>query len=959
MLRPTRRIYRVRPLTSFVLCLPAVLIALWYTWNAWERFHAARRAEREHFPLTLETFQIQLHDLLDRDLRRITMGPPPSHSSLDVFTFQIDREDLDILEGGRRRASGREYASAKLEYGGEVQKVKLRLRGQRFWHMGADQKSLKVRLPKGKLVDGHRVFNVINDPSPMVVGEQLILDLAREQGILTPHSRFVRVRMNATDLGVFHYETQPDESLLRNSERVPGSIYSGDLTSNGDSWELWKSTKPWKKPASKTDDEATATDFSELSRLLSMVTQSTHAEFADFARHELDLERFARFDSIDVAFGGNRHNFRQNQKYAFDPYRGLWEPIAWSFEGFRDDPNFNLVEHPLLIRLKMVPEFLALRDRRLYELLIGDGSFSSLERRGVKTLAKLAPDLNTDPFWDAYHLLSRVDSFHRQMVRPMNMSRALLVFESEMTTYRQRTHQLLAELTKNPLFARWKTAPGPAGEGTAAAQATEPGGVEPRVQTELELFIDGRAGAALESVSLKVPEPCRELPARLLMGEKVLAVSQRSDSIELEQPLPLTPGVRLSEVEEPGGVNGNVRTELTPEHYQLRIESGCAPLGIVVSALHLATGTRLTGQAVPAELPGRIPTEHSRASDPMIFEPGLVAPHAWDLMTPDPERIELGPGVVEVDSTRVFEAHQSVDVLPGTRFKMRAKASLIFLGPVHFAGTQADPIIIERKDNGFWGSVALQGPATSGSKLSYVHASGGSTAHRRLVTYPAMISVHDTRDIGFDHCSFGENTGSGDVVHIAYVNDLSVTDSQIRDASQDGWDLEFTKGRLERVRVINAGDDAIDLMATKVAIVDSVLLGAKGNAVSAGEETRAKVQTSLLADAKVGVLAKNASRVELAGTVLFRNGTGVRIYERTVRYGGDSEVTADSSFAILTDKKIVKRDDKKYNRLTFGSIQAGFPPPGALDSVLYDIVGVESWQKLDAWVAAQQSGDVL
>ena len=42
-----RRIYRMRPLTALVLCLPATLIALWYSWNAYERFATARRVEGE------------------------------------------------------------------------------------------------------------------------------------------------------------------------------------------------------------------------------------------------------------------------------------------------------------------------------------------------------------------------------------------------------------------------------------------------------------------------------------------------------------------------------------------------------------------------------------------------------------------------------------------------------------------------------------------------------------------------------------------------------------------------------------------------------------------------------------------------------------------------------------------------------------------------------------------------
>src|SRR5690606_17512780 len=310
--------------------------------------------------------------LLRRDARRIKLAPPPEPSSLDTFAFHIDREALDLLESGSERESERSYAPAKLEHQGQLEKVELRLRGQRYWHVGTEQKSMKVKLPKGRLVQGYRVFNLINDPSPMVVGEQLILDLAREHGLLTPRSSFARVRMNATDLGVFRYETQADESLLRTSGRVPGSIYSGDLASKGDSWELWTSTKAWKKPAARSDDAATAADLEELERLLRMVRDATHAGFADFARHEIDLERFAQFDAIDVAFGGDRHNFRQNHKYAFDAFRGRWEPIAWSFEGFRNDPNFEPVEHPLLIRLKMVPGYLALRDRLLYQFLVGD-----------------------------------------------------------------------------------------------------------------------------------------------------------------------------------------------------------------------------------------------------------------------------------------------------------------------------------------------------------------------------------------------------------------------------------------------------------------------------------------------------------------------------------------------------------------------------------------------------------
>ena len=75
-----------------------------------------------------------------------------------------------------------------------------------------------------------------------------------------------------------------------------------------------------------------------------------------------------------------------------------------------------------------------------------------MRKRGRKILKKLAPEIATDRYFDAYKLLPRVDRFHRQMVRPMDLDRAVLVFESEMTTYKRRHAFLTRELKKNPLF---------------------------------------------------------------------------------------------------------------------------------------------------------------------------------------------------------------------------------------------------------------------------------------------------------------------------------------------------------------------------------------------------------------------------------------------------------------------------------------------------------------------------
>ncbi|HKO90504.1 MAG TPA: CotH kinase family protein, partial [Polyangiaceae bacterium] len=342
-----RRLYRARLLPSLAMCLPGVLLVFWYAWSAYAQLDRYRRAVRQKGDLALETLHIALHDRLETDIRRMWISPPPNPSELASYVLHLTPQAVSTLEESATRRGERPYVDAKLQYKDRVLDAKVRLRGGRHWHVGGAQKSLKIKLDKGELVEGHRVFHLINDPTPMVIGEQIILDLAREAGLLTPVSDFVRLGINAKDFGVFHYETAADESLLRNARRIPGSIYSSELPGSASANELWSKSQFWAKVASRTDSEADEANRADLSRFLDRVRAGTNREFSDFATHELDLGSFATLDALDVAFGGDQRDFRENHHYYFDPYRGRWEPLAGQFRGFRDDPLFNLVESPV------------------------------------------------------------------------------------------------------------------------------------------------------------------------------------------------------------------------------------------------------------------------------------------------------------------------------------------------------------------------------------------------------------------------------------------------------------------------------------------------------------------------------------------------------------------------------------------------------------------------------------
>jgi CotH protein len=937
-----RRVYRARPLHSFLMCLPGAMLVVWYAWSSYAQVDRYRRAVHEQAPLTLETLHIALYDQLQSDIRRMLMDPPPDPSSLYTYRLRVNRNDWDALVDSSSVENDRPYVDAELEHDGRLLDAEVRLRGNRHWHVGGAQKSLKVKLDKGELIQGHRIFNLLNDPTPMVVGQQLILDLASESDILTPVSSFVRVKLNGKDLGVYHYETAADESLLRSSRRMPGDIYASSLPSSAATLELWSQTKYWTKVSSRTDAEEDRANVADLERFLFHVRDATAAEFDDFARHELDLEAFARLDAIDVAFGADQRDFRENHDYYFDPYRGRWEPIAGGGRGFRDDPEFNLVENPVHLRLEMTPGYLSARDRLLYALLVGKAAPSSVQARATKLLKTLAPELRTDPYWDAYRELPRIDPFHRRMVRPNTLTRLSLVVESELKTYADRHAQLLAELEENPLYL---------GVGSSATVA---GAAGVSFVTPLTFVIDGHAGVALRELAVSLPAGCDSDSLGLRRGGQPIAAQGRGGQLDLDAELMLYPSVGLAAQRAPSERRGTVRGELVPTAYPLELVSSCAPQAVTARARQLATDSRVVSRRATAELLARVPPRRLGRDDRPTLSIGEAAPLAWDLERPSRRVLTLGPGEVQVAETRIFEANEEVHVAPGTLLRMGPKASLIFLGKVLFEGRRHEPIVIDSLSAAAWGGIAIQGPETAGSRLSYVFVSGGLKPEWRSVPYPAMVDVHHTRDIEVEGCRFGRGGPDTDTLHVAYVEGLRMNDTSFFKVSGDAVDLEFTTAELRRVRIIQADDEALDLMGSRLELSDSVIIGAHGNGISAGEESVVHVQSTLVADCAVGVLAKNAADVAFASSVLYNNETGVRSYQRTVRYAGDSEITADVLYVAESRKKAVKRDDREGDRLDQGRVLVDLPQPGVLSHMREDVLELGSWQDLKSWTVEQR-----
>ncbi len=947
MIRPSwsrllnRQLYKMRLPVAGVLSLPLILGTLWYVWSAYAELDRYRRGVGAAQKVDAELFQLFLHDELDRDIKRMLLPGRPPESALPTFELSVAPADVETVMSKPSQGDGKGYVKAFVRRGGRAHPGKVRLRGKRHWHWLGHQKSLKIRLATGELIDGVRVFNLINDVTPFGLEEEVILDLARERGLLTPEYRPVWVRLNNAEMGVYRYEAQPAEGLLRRARRMPGSIYSGDAGSGKARpgvGRLFASRAEWRKAASK--NQAAKEDYQELERLLTAVGGASHAEFRRFAQRELDLDKLAAFDALDVVFGGDQHDFLSNHKLYFDAHRGRFEPIAWNFRAFTNDPAFNLVENPLLLRLKAVPDYLWRRDRQVYELLLGPASVPAIRARVDERFEHLRPDLEADPYWDAYKLLARASRFHRFMVRPRRVSQWLMASRSELETYGRRSRFLVDALERSTL----RIEGGRAGAGPFVIRASV-GGYDAYRWRELDVAgdCDGRFELWADLDRDGAWDQQRDLP--LVAGE----FGGGHAVARLNQWLP---GVTLHERPGARPKHGAVVTEREERDYLYFLDiGGCDATGVDVTLEleSLVTGTAsrryLRLASAPLEA-ARLELLESSSDQVPTLVPGESSPHPWAFgPEPEPEVVTLGPGRVAIPETRVFEPHQRVEVPAGTRLELGPGASLIFEGSVAIRGTPSAPVELVAADPEVtFGGLLLRGPASAGSTIAHLRVQGGSHPTYLAVDAPSLINIYDTRDITLRNVEVRGARDAEDLVHATYVENLELFELALYDAPIDAIDVELSTAFIRGARVIGAGDECLDLMGSEVRIVDSLLYGCVNSAISAGEETVASVTGVAIIAVKTGVLAKNASTVRLSRSLIYRAERGLRTNRREVHYDGPSTIDAQDLYAVSC-QELIKEAKRTRIKTTF--LREGLPVGDEVGHLRRQVLGLDSWTDLD------------
>lgn len=948
-----QRLWRMRPLSALVVSLPAIVLCAWYAWLGLLA-HLGHQAELKlQEPLTVGLFQLHLHDLLVRDWQRLSMPEPKRSSALPTLGLAVDGDKLDELDRRLPPNDGLSYyVDAFLVRNNRAHEVQVRYRGGKYWHYRHPQKSWKVRAKDGKPIGGFETFSLLSTPEAVPFEEEIILQIAREQGLLTPEYFPVRLLLNKSYMGVYFFEAQPDAGLLRRAGRAAGSVYSGSeapIDPESGVSTLFRSADHFTKVAQGIHQKLG--ERTELTALVRAINATTVSEFDQYASRHLDLDKFAAFDAIDVTFGCNQHDFGDNHKLYFDPYRDRFEPIAWNFRGCKHEPEFNRTDNPLLLRMKQIPGYLARRNRIVYQLLRGAGATESLRERTRTFLDTLQPDQASDRYWDGNQLLPAISPYYSQLLRPLNRDLQNIVIETRLYELRQRNQFLTDSLEKHAVQARLFAC--------SRAQEPKPGTDDSSIVCAIDVTVGGDSSYRLLRIEPSWAIGCKPrywqlfsdntLDDRLQLDGDDTLDGNRIESAAASPAVEMFPGVRFA-TRRLHPTRGRIRTVSEPRRYRFFLRTpSCESTSARLALENTVTGAVFSTSAVVQARTLAV-EEGNSCSDTYREEPGYSSPHSWCLPRQRPEVIHLGPGTLEISQTRVFSARESVVIAPGTTLRMATGTSLVFYGRLEASGRPEAPIHFESSGQG-WGGIAIQGPDASGSRLSHVTVAGGSHPDSGGPLWPGVVNIHDAEDVNVDHCSL-ESPRSQVGLHVAGVRNLVWRDSRFSDLPGNAVELKYSSATLDHLKITNAGRGGVVCAGSQAALTNSRIVGTGECAITAGQVTTLTVQDTLIANADCGLHALEASTLEQQRVLLYRDVLGARVEPNDDRFPGKARLKGNQLFAVgcqipfVGDNKRQKDEPQIVTHLLETEFQ----------TLRTRVLEIHAWDELDESITGWRTG---
>lgn len=732
--------------------------------------------------------------------------------------------------------------------------VQFRLRGDNPENWLLEKKSIRIKFKKSEMNGRKRYYNYLPFEPRILISNRL----AKKSNLLAPEVRPVEFILNEEKKGLFLELEHFNENFLRRNKFMPVNFYKGENynqeTKIGSGYNLYSNTGLWSKEAYfNFYDKAYNSDLNFFLRILKQSKNNLNK--LKTLKTFLDKEYMGQYLAYIVLSQNYHISKYHNNRLVLDTWRGQVFPVITD----PDNPNsielnFDKSSNDLMSILNQDSEFLNLKYKYLDKFIFED----KILINEIEYLKKIKEDvigvLKNDPT-KINIFLDLFDANHNYRILDENI-----------LNLQKRQKTLFKELSKNP-DVNWTK--NNFGFSIIINDQLPINNIELIFDqnTPEWVYIDENYNGAYDKNEVKF--------------------FKKNDKIYLDVSL-FANRINLG------------------DNYELfydNITTSSTKFNLITSNKSLPKDVRIKNyfskKSLSIKYDENLFGSRTNLLNKVLFNSNLKNKIDFKVLS----------GKIIVNNDLIFE--EPVKIMPGTIFFINKNKNIFFKNKVEALGKKDDKIIFKASSRNPWGTVAVLGKKSSGSKFNFIEFYDGSGNYSEQYTFTSMFSLHNTSDIELKNINFNNNHKFDDMLHVIYSSDVRMDNLSFFNAFGDAIDIDICdKIEISNSSFYNSKNDGIDLMESNVDILNVNILNSQDKAISIGEASTAKIKNSTLEKNKTAIAVKDKSTALIQKVNFLNNESQISAYKKNLQYGAGGKAEVNMSIFKGKENKFFSSESK-------------------------------------------------
>jgi len=246
-------------------------------------------------------------------------------------------------------SNGDDWVKANINWDGETEKCKIRLKGDWTDHLIGQKWSFRINISGGKKINGLTRFSIQNPLSRNYLSEWFLHQILIDENVLTTRYDFINLKINNEIKGLFSMEEHFTDELLIAQSRSKGVIIKFD---EGPMWQFRSEKHPKKEGKPIWYQSAEIIPFGTKNISTDNKLQQEFLKARDLLhRFQLskdsidqifDIDKMAKFLALIDIFNAYHGLIWHNLRFYYNPESKRLEPIAYDlFTEYASEEDFN------------------------------------------------------------------------------------------------------------------------------------------------------------------------------------------------------------------------------------------------------------------------------------------------------------------------------------------------------------------------------------------------------------------------------------------------------------------------------------------------------------------------------------------------------------------------------------------------------------------------------------------